>query len=292
MKPVPEIFPGGAKHMPGDPHSKLGVSRQCANGQARLVFAQYNADPLSTGTSSPVPPFKVDQMIKAEYVGEGENILPWIVNLWAFEVERVAGLGAPVNPLGLSEIRRGSIFSRYKARVEWGGGNIRDVDFGQSFRISTPSRFITVSTLLPPNNASFVNPEPGNPNQPSLAGVVTDTLFGVEVQPTTSLVGRPGATHTQTITIPQTVVDQFIALPPGTRSVSIYQTGVGDPITGFWSLTSTPAAVAFNLGSVVVSGADLRALDLIRPGNAEGIATGPADIDDDRVITVVSHLEI
>ncbi len=295
-KPLAHIVPVVPEHAPGGPDPGHGTN-QCAEGRRRQVFAQYNGNPLAAGVDSlnDLDPnlVDVDQMISRTFVGPDHCPLPWIVHLWAREVERVAGLGSPVTPLPLSQIMAGNIFSRYKARIEWGGGNIRHVDFGQSFRVSNPSRFITVSLLLPAGNASFVNPPGPESTQPTLAGVVTDTNFGVEVETHTGgAIGNRLATHTQTVTILQTVANQFIELPPGTVRISIYQTGVGDPITGFWSLTSTPSVVAFNLGSIVVSAATLRALDLIRPGNAKGISTGAADADDDRVITVVSHLEI
>jgi len=225
--------------------------------------------------------------------GHADGPLSFILNLWALEVAR-EDASTPLNPLSNGEINRmvldGDVGahrgSRLKARLSFGSQNVRDVDFGQSIRVSAVARYISMQALFPEN--SIIEPAPTDTVG---TGIVLDTIFGVEILASTSPPGDRLATNTETTVVLQTVVNTPIRLQPGARRVTIYQTNVGDVMTPFWSLDDTGAAAGPNLGQIIL-GTDRRAVALDIPGNAQVIMTGPADPDDDRVITVVQSLEI
>ena len=85
------------------------------------------------------------------------------------------------------------------------------------------------------------------------------------------------------------VADLLTPVPPGTRRVTIYQTGIGDIATPQWLLFNDPASPS--LGQITI-GANRRVVNLDRPGAAESISSGPADANAIRVITYIFSLEL
>ena len=119
-------------------------------------------------------------------------------------------------------------------------------------------------------------------------GLLLNTLLGAficEGYPP----GDDSGTNTITVRIAAGVADVLTPVPPGTRRVTIYQSGVGDIATPQWLLFNDPASPS--LGQITI-GANRRVVNLDRPGAAESISSGPADANAVRVITYIFSLEL
>jgi len=285
-------------HSPGsgDPRKR---PRLVSNSRGLKVFSLWNASGVDpTGAASPA--LTAHENIDCEVLPgdlvpssmEGrDGPLGFMVNLWGLEVIRLAS--APVAPLNRQQIydavlsgdpgaHRGS---RYKMELAFGAQNLRRVDVGQSIRMSAVARYMNVACLFP--ESSFIEP---TSDRTLGAGLVVDTIFGVEILAAYSPPGDRLATNSSTVVVLATILNTAIRLEPGCRRVTLIQTGLGAVMTPTFALDDLGAAGP-NLGNIVL-GADRRAVAVDVPGHATAILTGAADANNSRVLTVIQLLEI
>ncbi len=296
-------------HSPGHLHQEhRGPRRLVSNARGLKVFSLWNA--VADSTAAATPALTRSERLDCEELpgllvprhmeGDGQDPpeyadgpLNFILNLTAREVIREDASSA-LGPLDREEINRllaagaagAHRGSRLKARLSFGSQNIRNVDFGQSIRMSAVARYLSVAVLLP--EQSIISPVSADRLGPTL---VLDTLFTAEIMATYAPPGDRLATFTTTIAVGAGAVDSVVRLQPGARRVTVYQGSVGGVFTPFFSLDDIGAAAGPNLGAIVL-GASRRAVGLDIPGHAQVILSGPADGDAGRVLTVVQSLEI
>lgn len=217
----------------------------------------------------------------------------YAIDVWGWEVARK--VTANSGPIGLTP--EGQLqtnenhFSRLKVQIGWhsaSGGTIRNIDIAHGSRFTVHSNYVAVRMMVPVNHwiGPSLNRPAGGGQRTFDSGLVLTTSVGSYIAPTQSTYGGRIATNTITVRIPANTADQEVRVPPGTRTVSVFQTQDGNPAVLQWLLASGGPSV----GQLEVP-IDRRIRDTERPGNAQFISTGPAD-NDTRDITFVFGLEI
>jgi hypothetical protein len=311
----------GLKPFPGDPgcptesvipyperYPNIEVAQKGAH-----FFSQWgdrtggsSGDQLRTATPSSWAPYR---LIRSPKVPGGGSSL-WMVDIWGYEIIRTPlAEEGPVSPLGddimlrsggaASAVEPGNMSSKLKARIMWwasSGGTTRIVDIAQGVRCALKASLVTVEILYPtPGTVQVKQDSIGSiPNPPLLAaegGTVLDTIVGVSIVPTTSTPGQQLTTNTMIVEPLIGQADVPIFIPPGTRSVSVYQSSAGSLMTPTWRFGRLAANPLAELGTLDLGG-QRRAERLARPGAAGMIQTGPADPVFDRLATFIFELEI
>lgn len=295
---------------PGCPPEEVPQRPECVPGRGTVVdkglsvFSVWQNLDANGNVLPETPPLHAYQMLKSPpRPGQHAESLLWMVELWGYEVarRRTAAEGA-VSPLGASAItgvsaleaeNRGNAMTRLKVRLTThgaSGGSVRIIDIGEGIRLTIEACAIEIELLYPQPGTVQVD---GRPNLQLGAGggLVLDSEIGGFIAESTSTPGAQVCTNTVTVRVPAGAADQAVFVPPGTRWVTIYQTGVGAVMTPEWRLFRAVADIGPSLGTILLGG-DRRVVQLDRLGNAGMITTGPADPDNDRVATFVFSLEI
>ncbi len=267
------------------------------------TFSLWSDDPTNIGTPELWQSYR---MIRSPKV-EGNLATLWMIDLWAYEALRSVDPGAgPVSPLGSSEIVAaggaaasqdpGSGSSRLKAKIMWwasSGGATRVVDIGQGIRCALEASLVTVEILFPvPGNTTEVkNTDTSAPRLAPTGGIVLDSVVGTSITNTTSTPGQQLMTNTFVVRIPAGQADVPVMVPPGSRSVSIYQTRDGSLLNPSWMLGRDAALPIASIGAIDL-GSQRRVERLDRPSASGMILSGAADGQSDRLATFVFNLEI
>jgi hypothetical protein len=172
------------------------------------------------------------------------------------------------------------------------GGATRVVDIGQGIRCALEASLVTIEILFPvPGNVTEVkNTESAAPRLGAVGGIVLDSVVGASITNTSSTPGQQLMTNTFVVPIPAGQADVPVLVPPGSRSVSIFQTRSGSVLNPSWQLGRDAALPIASVGSIDL-GSQRRVDNVSRPGAAGMILTGPAD-QSDRLATFVFNLEI
>lgn len=228
----------------------------------------------------------------------------WSVDVWGYEIRRIVeAAGGPVGPVPAGDLPKvggasalnfgGNFASMLKVRVNWGaasGGSSRILDVAEGIRFAVEGCYVSVEILYPMPGIIALDTVPP-PTLAPLGGLVLDSLIGVQICPTISTPGNQLGTNTITVQVLAGQADVPVLIPPGTRSLSIFQTADGTVMVPTWSDGRLPSSAGQSVGQVTLGGA--RRVDRIsRPGNAGMLLTGPADPDFDRWATFIFELEI
>lgn len=214
----------------------------------------------------------------------------WSIDVWAYEIIQKPTAQQPATPITTK--LSGADLHCSKLKVEIGfhsasGGTVRRIDIGQGMRTNVHSNYVDVRLLVPKQH--LIGPKQLNSigNQIQFeTGIVLSTAVGCYIAPSTSTYAGNVATDTITVRVPANTADVETRVPPGARTVSVYQAAAGVPATLQWRLDAGgPSA-----GQLAIP-ADRRILDASRPANACVISSGPAD-PVARDITYVFGLEI
>ncbi len=267
------------------------------------TFSLWSDDPANFGTPSSWQSYR---MIRSPKV-EGNLATLWMIDLWAYERLRIVEPeNGPVEPLRSSEILMtggaaasqdaGLGSTRLKAKIGWwasSGGATRIADIGQGIRCALEASLVTVEILfpIPGNTTDVVNPNTSSPQLAPTGGIVLDTVIGASITNTTSTPGQQNMTNTFIVPIAAGQADVPVLVPPGSRSVSVYQTRDGSVLNPSWQLGRDAAAPIGSIGAIDL-GSQRRAEKLDRPAASGMILSGPADGQSDRLATFVFNLEI
>ena len=213
------------------------------------------------------------------------------IHLWAYESQQIVPLGSGEQTPQRFMDDVDTFGSRLRARIAWNGasgGTFRDIDIGQGVRLAIRAPQPVVYLLYPqPANLQV---QEGPLMLVGLGGgLVLNSQVGCSITPTDTTPSENSCTLTETILVPAGIADQQVRIPPGARTVTLWQTGAGATFTLEWRLLRGVAGSA-SMGELILGPA--RRIDHVtRPGAAGMITTGAAD-GVDRVLTLVWELDV
>lgn len=236
------------------------------------------------------PPFEGSYLFLSSPLSEIPRT--WYIELWAYEIARIIQ-GDPVPPLGQGNLgKNGGQMSRLKIAIEYhrsSSGTVRVVDLAEGIRMAVMAERVSVHILYPKPGVFGLG---DIAERTELDGLVLDTLVGGFIADSFSPPGQQLATNTFTVRVPAASSDVPHDVPPGARSVTLWQAPEGAVATPEWRLlrANTPPLPGPSLGTITI-GATRRAERMDRPGNAGMVTSGPAD-SVDRFLTFVWNLEV